>query len=164
VLIGADGINSSIRRLVFGDVQPRHVGQISWRFIASETHGISAWTSMLARGRTFLMIPVGQGGLYCYADLTTNETRLDPDRDRLPTLFSDFGEPVPRILSRLEVGDAIHAAAIEELDMDRLVDRRVILVGDAAHATFPNMAQGASMALEDALMLPSDSLVKTKVR
>jgi 2-polyprenyl-6-methoxyphenol hydroxylase-like FAD-dependent oxidoreductase len=92
VLIGADGINSSIRRLVFGDVQPRLVGQISWRFIARETHGMSAWTAMLARGRTFLMIPVGQGGLYCYADLTTNETRLDPDR--LPTLFSDFGEPV----------------------------------------------------------------------
>ena len=37
--------------------------------------------------------------------------------------------------------------------MDRFVDRRVVLVGDAAHATSPNMAQGASMALEDALIL-----------
>jgi 2-polyprenyl-6-methoxyphenol hydroxylase-like FAD-dependent oxidoreductase len=153
VVIGADGINSSIRRLVFGDIQPRRVGQISWRFISRETHGVTAWTAMLARGRTFLMIPVGQHRLYCYADLTTSGTRLDPDRDRLRTLFSDFGEPVPRILSRLDAGDAIHVGPIEEVDMDRVVDRRVVLVGDAAHATSPSMAQGASMALEDALIL-----------
>jgi len=109
LVIGADGINSSIRRLVFGDIQPRHVGQISWRFIAQETYGVTTWTAMLARGRTFLMIPVEADALYCYADLTANGT-----------------EPCDRVRER------------------------------AAHAISPNMAQGASMALEDALILTGE--------
>jgi 2-polyprenyl-6-methoxyphenol hydroxylase-like FAD-dependent oxidoreductase len=155
-VIGADGVNSSIRRLVFGDIQPRDVGRISWRFIAPETHGVTAWTAMLGRGRTFLMIPVGSGGLYCYADRMANGTeRRDRDREleSLRELFRDFGEPVPRVLAQLEDGDGVHVGPIEEVHLDRVVDRRVVLIGDAAHATSPSMAQGASMAIEDALIL-----------
>jgi FAD-dependent urate hydroxylase len=172
VLIGADGIHSSIRRLVFGDVRPRGIGQASWRFIAPDACGVTTWTGMLARRRTFLMMPVGSGGLYCYADLMSREAAegvrrnaaserrfaesRDHDRDRLRTLFRDFGEPVPRVLAQLDRVEAIHAGPIEEIDMARCVDGRVVLVGDAAHATSPNMAQGASMALEDALILTDE--------
>jgi 2-polyprenyl-6-methoxyphenol hydroxylase-like FAD-dependent oxidoreductase len=154
LVIGADGINSSIRRLAFGDIQPRHLGQVSWRFIARETSGVTAWTAMLARGRTFLMIPVGTDALYCYADLMTD--RPEPRnhvRDRLRALFRDFGGPVPRLLAQLDDDVAVYVGPIEEVGIDRFVNRRVVLVGDAAHATSPNMAQGASMALEDALIL-----------
>lgn len=157
VMIGADGINSSIRRLVFDDIQPRHVGQISWRFIARERYGVTAWTAMLARGRTFLMIPVGLDGLYCYADLTTARTE-GHDRDQLRELFRDFGDPVPHLLAQLDDGDPVHVGPIEEVDLDRFVDQRVVLVGDAAHATSPNMAQGASMALEDALIVADEMM------
>jgi 2-polyprenyl-6-methoxyphenol hydroxylase-like FAD-dependent oxidoreductase len=80
----------------------------------------------------------------------------DHHRDRLRTLFGDFGGPVPRLLGQLDRVDAIHAGPIEEISMDRCVDGRVVLVGDAAHATSPNMAQGASMAPEDALVLTDE--------
>jgi 2-polyprenyl-6-methoxyphenol hydroxylase-like FAD-dependent oxidoreductase len=172
VVIGADGIRSSIRQLVFGDVRPRGIGQASWRFIAPDTCGVTTWTAMLGRCCTFLMIPIGSRGLYCYADLMTHETvdsvqanetanerfaeYHDHHRDRLRTLFGDFGGPVPRLLGQLDRVDAIHAGPIEEISMDRCVDGRVVLVGDAAHATSPNMAQGASMALEDALVLTDE--------
>jgi 2-polyprenyl-6-methoxyphenol hydroxylase-like FAD-dependent oxidoreductase len=169
VVIGADGIHSSIRRLVFGDIPARPVGQISWRFIADDACGVTTWTAMLARGRAFLMLPVGPDGLYCYADLLRHgveptlpwsdgaekgpaRTRIH-ERDALRALFRDFAEPVPRLLGQLDRVDAIHVGPIEEVCLERWVDRRVVLVGDAAHATSPNMAQGASMALEDALVL-----------
>jgi 2-polyprenyl-6-methoxyphenol hydroxylase-like FAD-dependent oxidoreductase len=44
-------------------------------------------------------------------------------------------------------------STIEEVALDRWAHERVVLIGDAAHATSPNMAQGAAMALEDALVL-----------
>jgi 2-polyprenyl-6-methoxyphenol hydroxylase-like FAD-dependent oxidoreductase len=101
------------------------------------------------------MMPVAENRLYCYADLTRTAREDPTDRDlgRLRTLFSDFAEPVPRILSQLRSFDPIHFAPIEEIFLDTWVRGRVVLVGDAAHATSPNMAEGASMALEDALVL-----------
>ena len=75
------------------------------------------------------------------------------DLDRFRALFADFAEPVPRILSQLESFDSIHFSPIEEVVVDSWVQGRVVLIGDAAHATSPNMAEGVSMALEDALVL-----------
>jgi FAD-dependent urate hydroxylase len=49
--------------------------------------------------------------------------------------------------------ELLHRSTIEEVALDSWVNGRVILVGDAAHATSPNMAEGAGMALEDALVL-----------
>ena len=54
----------------------------------------------------------------------------------------------------------MHVSTIEEVALDHWAHERVVLIGDAAHATSPNMAQGAAMALEDALVL-SDCLHKT---
>ena len=65
-------------------------------------------------------------------------------------LFADFADPVPRLLE--QAGDA-YFAPIEEVAPPAWTARRVVLVGDAAHASSPNMAQGAAMALEDALVL-----------
>ena len=110
---------------------------------------------MLASRRAFLAMPVGPNRLYCYADLAIPTTQ-DPtgrDLDRFRVLFDDFGEPVPSILRELETFDAIHFSPIEEIVVDRAICGRVVLLGDAAHATSPNMAEGAAMALEDALVL-----------
>jgi 2-polyprenyl-6-methoxyphenol hydroxylase-like FAD-dependent oxidoreductase len=47
----------------------------------------------------------------------------------------------------------VHTAPIEEVTLDRWSHGSVLLIGDAAHATSPNMAEGAAMALEDGLVL-----------
>jgi 2-polyprenyl-6-methoxyphenol hydroxylase-like FAD-dependent oxidoreductase len=158
VLVGADGIRSSIRGIVFGDISPRGVGQTSWRFVVPDSCGVTTWTVMLGGRRTFLMMPVGGGGLYCYADLLGERSADDGEsiRDRLRTLFQDFADPVPRVLAQLDRIESIHAAAIEELESYRPAEARVVLIGDAAHAMSPNMAQGASMAVEDALTLTDE--------
>jgi 2-polyprenyl-6-methoxyphenol hydroxylase-like FAD-dependent oxidoreductase len=155
LVVGADGIHSSIRQLAFGGIRPRHLGQVSWRFLVDHSGAIETWTAMLGQRRAFLAMPVGPNRLYCYADLAALATEDPTGRDlvRFLALFEDFAEPVRSILSELESFDSIHFSPIEEIIVDTWVQGRVVLIGDAAHATSPNMAEGASMALEDALVL-----------
>jgi 2-polyprenyl-6-methoxyphenol hydroxylase-like FAD-dependent oxidoreductase len=72
---------------------------------------------------------------------------------RLAELLTGFAAPVPAILDTLGPAGAVHVGPIEEVTLDRWSRGSVLLVGDAAHAMSPNMAEGAAMALEDGLVL-----------
>ena len=72
---------------------------------------------------------------------------------RLTELLSGFSNPVPTILDTLGPDSAVHVAQIEEVTLERWSSGSVLLLGDAAHATSPNMAEGAAMGLEDGLVL-----------
>jgi 2-polyprenyl-6-methoxyphenol hydroxylase-like FAD-dependent oxidoreductase len=156
LVVGADGINSWVRRIGLGGGEPRFVGQASWRLIIDGFPEILQWTVLLGRGRAFLTIPLGAGLVYCYADVNA-PTAFDltgGDPAKLAALFGDFAEPVPAILTKaLSDGIQPYFAPIEEVVQRPWVRGRVVVVGDAAHAMSPNMAEGAGLAVEDALIL-----------
>lgn len=149
LVVGADGIHSTIRSLVLGGPPARFVGQASWRFVAAGFPDIADWTVMLGRGRAFLTVALGQGLVYCYADRNTSVPDGASGEDWRDS-FADFAEPVPRLL---EHGAKAYFSPIEEVVPPVSTAHRVVLVGDAAHASSPNMAQGAALAVEDALVL-----------
>jgi FAD-dependent urate hydroxylase len=157
LVVGADGIHSAVRRLTFGPTAvPRPVGQVGWRFLAPRPAEVSTWSVMLGRGTALLTLPLPGDRLYCYCDVVSAHDDDTPERgpaERLSELFAEFAEPAATLLGALEAAAEIHVSTIEEVALDRWVDGRVVLIGDAAHATSPNMAQGAAMALEDALVL-----------
>ncbi len=155
LVVGADGVHSTVRTLAFGGPRARYVGQASWRFVAEGFPGVSGWTVMLGRNRAFLTVALGDSTVYCYADVNTSDP-ADAPGAAWRELFADFADPVPRLL---EHGGDAYFAPIEEVVPPAWTAGRVVLVGDAAHASSPNMAQGAAMALEDALVL-ADVLAK----
>src|SRR6185436_3172207 len=72
--------------------------------------------------------------------------------ERLSRRFAGFGAPVRTHLAALG-DDDVHSAPIEWLGQAAWRRGRVLLIGDAAHATSPMMGQGGSMAVEDAVVL-----------
>jgi len=151
LVIAADGIRSSIRTSL-GGPEPTFVGQASWRFLIDGTNEIGCWTVWLGRGKTFLAVPLGGGRTYCYADVNVADP-VDPtggDASRLAEIFDGFAQPVGSLLAESQTP---YFSLIEEVVAESWVNDQVVLVGDAAHAMSPNMAQGAGLALEDAIVL-----------
>ncbi len=151
LVVGADGIDSAVRRSLFGGPEPRFLGQLCWRFIADDTAipGVTDWTGRLGtKGRTFLTVQLGAGRVYCYADINSAVPTAPAGDWR--ELFTDFGGPVPQLLQQ---GADAYFAVLRESENTVWARGHAVLVGDAAHAFSPSMAQGCAMALEDSLVL-----------
>jgi 2-polyprenyl-6-methoxyphenol hydroxylase-like FAD-dependent oxidoreductase len=153
LVLGADGLHSTVRRLVFDGHAPRPLGQYARRFIVARPQAAPTWAVRLGQTSSFLTIPIGDGRIYCYCDGPLTDPPA-PLRD----LLAGYAEPVPTLLDALDETDnaygTVHAGAVEEVVLDSWSrGGAVLLIGDAAHATSPNMAQGAAMALEDAIVL-----------
>jgi FAD-dependent urate hydroxylase len=157
LVIGADGIHSQIRRHLFlGADAARPVGQVAWRFVTTCPSEVTTWTVLLGSGVAFLAVPIGHGRVYCYCDAPADGIPGTSGHDavsQLADILRGFSHPVPAILESLGPDHAVHVAPIEEVMLEHWSRGSVLLIGDAAHATSPNMAEGAAMALEDGLVL-----------
>ncbi|MEV4122118.1 FAD-dependent monooxygenase [Micromonospora sp. NPDC049645] len=152
LVLGADGVNSTVRRLVFDGQAVRDLGQYAYRWIAPRLDDKPVWSVQLGRGRQFLTIPVGADQTYCYY----NDGPVADRPGWRDDVAATFTEPVATMLKALDYDDStLHAGPNQEVVLDSWSRGRVLLIGDAAHATSPNMAQGAAMALEDAVVLAS---------
>jgi 2-polyprenyl-6-methoxyphenol hydroxylase-like FAD-dependent oxidoreductase len=144
LVVGADGVHSTVRRLAFADAGLQQTGLHVWRLLAPRGGMDPVWSARLGRGTSFLMVPIGPDQAYCYIDVGVDDVDAGLDG-----LAGRFGAPVPE----LTTGTVVHSGPIEQVVLPTWSRGQVLLVGDAAHATTPNMAQGAAMAVEDALVL-----------
>jgi 2-polyprenyl-6-methoxyphenol hydroxylase-like FAD-dependent oxidoreductase len=156
LVVGADGLRSVVRRLVFGEFPPVYAGYTCWRLVVESPDLDLEVREMWGRGRRFGIVPIGGGRVYCFAVANAPRGTPDPPEGRLERFrarYAEFGYAVPRILARLEDPAQLIHNDLEEVPPLPWSKGRVVLIGDAAHAMTPNMGQGAAMGLEDSAVL-----------
>ena len=156
LVVGADGIRSTVRTLTLTTAVPSDLGAMNWRSIAPiRPAGLSALQIHLGDGSVFGLVPMGAGRTYAFAYVIEQRFH-DPLEGRLVRLrnrFATFGGRVQEYLASLERDDQVICSAMEWMECEKWHLGRVVLVGDAAHASSPMMGQGGCMAMEDACAL-----------
>src|ERR1700730_18433727 len=158
MVIGADGTYSKIREMVFGDVyRPRFSGQGCWRFTTEKPPEMD-WSCAFHGLNKAGLIPLTQASMYMF--LTTSEPG-NPwmPEDRLHELMRvrlhGHGGLAGEIRERIRNPGHVVYKTMETLLVQPPWHRgRVLLIGDAARTTTPHHAQGAAMAVEDAVIQP----------
>ncbi|WP_416425104.1 FAD-dependent oxidoreductase [Pseudomonas sp. App30] len=158
LVVGADGLFSKVRSLIFGDqYQPRFTGQAVWRYNFARRPEIDHLANFHGREGVAGLCPLADNLMYMY--LTSYEpgnpwkeptTLAQEMRDRLEGFTGLIGELREQITDSAQVV----YKPMEVVFVDEPWFRgRVLLIGDAAHATTPHLGQGAGMAIEDAVVL-----------
>ncbi len=155
LLIGADGIHSVVRRSIFTDTVERYAKQLCWRGIADfdlgkDYHFMAreAW----APGSRIGIVPIGPNTVYWYACKTYRDS-ADEVKDKLSEFAATYPPFVGRLLSATKKENIIVAELGDLQPIAEWYKGNICLMGDAAHATTPNMGQGANQAIESAWVL-----------
>ncbi len=157
VVVGADGINSTVRKSLFGEIPLRDAKQACWRFMAKtpanfNQNGIFEYFGV---GKRAGYMPMKNGELYAY--ILLNENKYDREHilnlDELLAMCQEFKGDWQLISPALTKASKVKFDMIKDLSQICITKGRVVLIGDAAHAITPNLGQGAAMGIEDAELL-----------
>lgn len=157
VVVGADGASSVVRRHVDPTARPRDAGQSCYRGVAAfelpsglRAAGCEIWGGEARFGFSSL----GDRRVYWFAPWSARDSEA-PERPRelLDRLYAGFPEPVVELLAATPEEALVFTRLGDLAPMRRWSRGRAVLLGDAAHATTPNLGQGGAQAIEDAVAL-----------
>jgi 2-polyprenyl-6-methoxyphenol hydroxylase-like FAD-dependent oxidoreductase len=160
-LILADGIKSKGRLQINNNTDLRYSGQTCWRFVTEfnfpkteQGHMYEMWSNKKGLRVGYSAINANEA----YVFITNYEKAGGKDnpfslKQDLLSLCKDFPEIVKKLISTVSAEKIIRNDIFDFKPVSNWVDGKLALLGDAAHATTPNLGQGACQAIEDALVL-----------
>jgi 2-polyprenyl-6-methoxyphenol hydroxylase-like FAD-dependent oxidoreductase len=161
LMIGADGIYSQTRTALFPNAEPpTYTGQMSWRVVAPLPVGMDRTEFFFGHSNIGGINPCSQDEVYAFILNPAPEAQRIPDAQQpeyLKNLMKDFGGSMAVIREGIGPHSSIVQRPFEYcLQPAPWHVGRIILIGDAAHATTPHLASGAGIAVEDGLVLAEE--------
>ncbi|KPN63612.1 2-polyprenyl-6-methoxyphenol hydroxylase [Aliiroseovarius crassostreae] len=157
LVIGADGLRSSTRAQIGIDIQPSYSGFGVWRSVHERPADLTDKIMMMGPAKRFGVMPISEDLLYTFGTVKEEEGMFFPKETWSATMrsrFAEFAGPASQFLDGLNETSEIIFTAVEEVKIPLPWHRgRVVLIGDAAHASTPFMGQGGAMAMQDAIIL-----------
>ncbi|WHA52016.1 FAD-dependent urate hydroxylase HpxO [Acinetobacter pittii] len=168
LLIGADGTHSMTRSYVLGQqVQRRYAGYVNWNGLVEISEDLAPaqqWTTYVGEGKRASLMPVADGKFYFFLDVPL-PAGLDNNRDEYKKLlkqyFVDWCQPVQQLIERLDPQKTNRVEIHDIEPFTQFYKGRVVILGDAAHSTTPDIGQGGCQAMEDAIYLARSLQINT---
>jgi|TARA_B100001971_G_scaffold195676_1_gene202700 salicylate hydroxylase len=164
-VIGADGTRSAVRKSILGNDEPEFSGYVAWRGVVP-TDGLDesdfdecGSCAFISPGRVFARYLIRDAKEYNYvAFLATDEWAEEgwsiPSKvETVLETFSDYNQQVKNIISATPPEGCYKWGIFTRQPIAKWSSERVTLLGDAAHPLEPFMGQGATMAIEDGVVL-----------
>jgi 2-polyprenyl-6-methoxyphenol hydroxylase-like FAD-dependent oxidoreductase len=161
LLVGADGLRSTIRRGLLGDENPRYAGYTAWRAVVAPEDELvpadEAW-EVWGRGVRFICTQIGRGRVYWAVSKNAPEGEHDVStgaaKNALLELCAGWLEPVEELIAATEKAAILRTDIYDRGPVRKRWGKgRATLLGDAAHPMTPDLGQGACQAIEDAVAL-----------
>lgn len=156
LIIAADGARSSVRKQLFG-VEPIYQGYTCFRGISSNEGILQHDTTMEYWGKSgrIGIVPLADNQLYWFICINAREGERKYKHYQIKDLQHHFAAYPALVKAVLNCSDeaVLHHDIYDIEPLDTFYKGRIVLLGDAAHATTPNMGQGAGQSIEDALCL-----------
>lgn len=164
-ILGADGLNSVVRQELFPKNSIRNANQMCWRGVTAyklpakfKNELNEAW----GKSERFGFVPIAENKVYWYALKSFKKNSHEFSVNNLSQYFSGYNSIIKDIINSTKK-EQINTAEISDLKPTNIWHKEnVCLIGDSAHATTPNMGQGACQAIEDAYVL-SECLNKYEI-
>ncbi len=151
-VIAADGIHSTVRNQLFEPSTIRDTKQLCWRGVLNtelaEKYAHQAY-EVWGKGIRFGFVKISANTLYWFAVVNEGVYK----NKELTDLFQKFHPDILSIISGTDKNQIFKSRIIDLKPFSKWHHGNVCLLGDAAHATTPNLGQGACQAVEDAYII-----------
>ncbi len=160
LLIGADGINSAVRKTLIGEEQPRYLDSMSWRATVKCEQDIlnpEEIVRIISDEQFLFLINVGDGYMSWvtrkYAPEYCPPANSEEMKHRILQNINNWAEPIRNLIEITPPDKIFEFPICDCLPLDSWSQGKVTLLGDAAHPMSPSMGQGANSTFEDAWVL-----------
>jgi 2-polyprenyl-6-methoxyphenol hydroxylase-like FAD-dependent oxidoreductase len=162
ILIGADGINSKVRKLIFGNYVPKYVGLSNWRYAFKRPKDLETGYMFFGKKSKIGLIPMTKDTMYMFvvsAEGADNPfIKEDQMIPKLKSILEEYPiQMVQDLIDQITEPKLVNYRPLETLHLpEPWYKGNILIIGDGAHATIPHLGSGAALAIEDAVVLAEE--------